>query len=65
MNNQECKKRTEKINVNSNEPLFYSYSIEINKCRGSCDIINDPYAKLYVLNVVKNKCQSISSHVKN
>ena len=31
MNNQECKIRAEIINVNSDNPLFYPYSIEINK----------------------------------
>ena len=33
MNNQERKVRSEIVNVNSNEPLFYLYSIKINKCR--------------------------------
>ena len=54
MNNQECKIRPEIININSNEPLFYPYSIKVNKCSGSCDNINDPYAKLCVPDVVKN-----------
>ena len=31
MNNQECKIRTEIINLNTNEPTFYPYSIKINK----------------------------------
>ena len=30
--NQECKVRPEIINVNSNETLFYSFSIKANKC---------------------------------
>ena len=30
MNNQECKIRPEIININSNEPLFYPYSIKVN-----------------------------------
>ena len=42
MNNQECKIRSEIINVNTNEPMFYPYSIKINKCKGSCNIIIDP-----------------------
>ena len=54
MNNQECKIRSEIVNVNSNEPLFYPYSIKINKYRSSCYSINDPYAKLCVPDVVKN-----------
>ena len=32
MNNEKCKIRPEYININSYEPLFYPYSIEINKC---------------------------------
>ena len=31
INNQECKIRSEIINVNTNEPLFYPSSITINK----------------------------------
>ena len=54
MSSQECRIRPEIININSNEPIFYPYSIEINKCSGSCNNINDPYAKLCVPNVVKS-----------
>ena len=54
MNNQECKIRPQIININSNEPSFYPYSVKINKCSGSCNNINDPYAKLCVPDVVKN-----------
>ena len=43
MKNQECKVRPEIINVNSNNPIFYPFSIKINKCRGNCNNINDPY----------------------
>ena len=44
MNNQECKIRSEIINLNTNEPLFYPCSIKINKCKDSCNTINDPHA---------------------
>ena len=47
------KARPEVININSNEPLFYPYSIKINKCCGSCNNINDPFAKVRVPDVVK------------
>ena len=30
MNNQECKIRSEKINVNTSEPMFYLYSVKVN-----------------------------------
>ena len=53
MNNQECKVKPEIVNVNSNEPVFYPFSIKTSKCSGSCNNINDPYAKLCVPDVVK------------
>ena len=46
MKNQECKVRPEIVNVNSNEPVFYTFSIKTSKCSGSCNNINDPYAKM-------------------
>ena len=54
MNNQECKVKPEIININSNEPSHYPYSVNINKCSGSCNNINDPYAELCVPDVIKN-----------
>ena len=54
MTNQECKVRPEIVNVNSNETLFYPFSIRASKCSGSCNNINDPYAKMCVPDVVKN-----------
>ena len=54
MNNQECKVRPEIINVNSDEPVFYPFSIKTSKCSGSCNNINNPLAKLCVPDVVKN-----------
>ena len=54
MNNQECKVRPELVNINSNEPLFYPFTVKTSKCSGSCNNINDPYAKLRVPDVVKH-----------
>ena len=54
MNNQECKIRPEITNINSNEPLFYLYSVKISKFSGSCSNVNNPYAKLCVPDIVKN-----------
>ena len=54
MNNQECKIRPEITNINSNEPLFYLYSVKISKFGGSCNNVNNPYAKLCVPDIVKN-----------
>ena len=46
MNNQTCKVRSEIKNLNSNEHLFYPFSIKASKCSGSCNNINDPYPKI-------------------
>ena len=54
MNIQECKTRTKIINTNNNEPVFSPFSIKINKCSGSCNNINDPYAKICVPDIAKN-----------
>ena len=54
MKNQVWKLRPIIINVNSNEPVFYPFSIKISKCSGSCNNINDPYAKICVPDVIKN-----------
>ena len=34
--------------------MFYPFSIKVNKCGESCNGINEPYAKLYVPDIVKN-----------
>ena len=54
MNNQAYKVRPEIISVNSNEPVFYPFSIKTSKCSGSFNDINDPYAKICVPDVVKD-----------
>ena len=54
MINQACKVRPEIINLNSNEPVFYPFSIKTCKCSGSCNNISDPYAKICVSDAVKN-----------
>ena len=53
INNQEFKVRSDIVNVNSNEPIFYPYSIKTSKCSGSFNNINDPYAKLCVPDTIK------------
>ena len=54
MKNQEYKVIPEIININSNNPIFYPFSIKINKCSGSCNNINNPYAKICVPDVIKD-----------
>ena len=54
MKNQKCKVRPEIINANSNEPVFYPFSIKTSKCSCSCNNINDPCAKICVPDVIKD-----------
>ena len=54
MKNQECKIRPEIININSNNPIFYPFSIKINKCSGSCNNFNNLYANICVPDVIKD-----------
>ena len=49
MNNQAFKARPKIINVNNNAP----YSTKVNKCSGTCNNINDPYAKLWIPSTVR------------
>ena len=54
MNNQERKIKTKIIHLKTDEVIFYPYSIKINRCKGSCNTINDPNARICVSNQIKN-----------
>ena len=54
MKNQKCKARLEIVNISSYDPIFYPFSIKVNKCSSNCNNISDPYAKTCVSDVVKN-----------
>ena len=54
MKNRECKVKPEIISINSNNPMFYHFSVKINKCSGNCNNNNDSYAKICVPDVIKN-----------
>ena len=53
-NNKECKARPQIANVNSNNPIFYPFSIKTSKCSGNCNNINDPHAKICVPDIINN-----------
>ena len=53
MKNRECKVRPEIISINGNNPIFYPFSVKINKGSGNCNNINDPYAKIWVPDIAK------------
>ena len=54
MKNQKCRVRPEFVNVNSNNPIFYPFSIKKNKCSGNCNNISDPYARICIPDTVKS-----------
>ena len=54
MKNQKCKTRPQVLNVNSNSPIFYLFSMKTSKRSGNCNNINNTYAKICVPDVIKN-----------
>ena len=42
MSNQACKARPQIVNVNSNNPIFYPFSIKKSKCSVNYNNLNDP-----------------------
>ena len=54
INNQECKVRPKIVDVGSNNPIFYSFSVKTSRCSGNCNSINYPYAKICVPDIAKN-----------
>ena len=61
MNNQACKVRPDIVNINNNGPVFYPFSIKKSKFSGSCNNINDSYAKICVPNSVKDLNVKVSN----
>ena len=54
MNNQECKVKSNIVNVNGDDPMFFPYSVKRSKCSGSCNNFNNSLAELCVPDVVRN-----------
>ena len=63
MSNQACKARPEIINVSSNNPVFYPFSIKTSKCSGNCNNINDLNVK--DLNIKVFNLMSKTNETKN
>ena len=53
--NQKCMPRPKILDVNKGvgKALLYPYNVLENKCSGSCNTLDDPMAKLCVLNTIK------------
>ena len=54
--NQECRPRPKILDVNEGigEALFYPYNVQVNKCSGSCNTLDNPMSKICVPNIIKN-----------
>ena len=53
-NNQSCQSRPTFAVINSKEPLYYPFSVSVDKCGGSYTI-DDPYARICVPDEAKNR----------
>ena len=53
LKNQECKVRPKIADINSNNTIFYPFSIKVNKRSSNCNNINNPDAKICVPDTVK------------
>ena len=53
--NQKCMPRPKILDVNEGvgEVLFFPYNVQVNKCSGSCNTLDNSIEKLYVPNVIK------------
>lgn len=49
-----CYARPTLVNRNPNEPLYYLFTVSVNKCCGSCNIIDNPHVRVCVSDKVKN-----------
>ena len=61
--NQKCMPRPKVLDVNEGvaEALFYPYNVQVNKCSGSCNTLDNPMAKLCVPNVSKGVNMQVHS----
>ena len=53
LDHQPCQARSLDIDINSNEALYYWFTVSVNKCGGRCNSTDDGYAWVCVPNKVK------------
>ena len=54
--NQKCMPRPKilKVNEGIGEALFYPYNVLVNKCSGSCNILDNSVSKICVPKIIRN-----------
>ena len=53
LNNRLCQASQILFSINSNEKLYYPFTVSINKCGGSCNTIDDLYTRVCIPNQLK------------
>ena len=54
LSSQSCQTKPILFNINSNESIYYPFTVSVNKCGGSCNTIVDPYAQVFVSDKIKS-----------
>ena len=52
--NHPCQARSTISNINSDESLFYRFSVSVDKCGRTCNTTDDANSQFFVANRVKN-----------
>ena len=42
--------RPKLVDINSNEPIYYPFTVTVNKCSGCCNTFDDTYAQICLPN---------------
>ena len=54
LDNRPCHARPTLVSINSYEPLWYPFTVSVNKCVGNCNTIDGLYARVCVPDKVKH-----------
>ena len=54
LNNEPCLVRPILIDLNQNEFHYYLFMVNLNRCNGYCNTLDDPSGRIYVPNKTEN-----------
>ena len=54
LNNRPCQARLTFVNINSNEPLYYPFTVSVDKCGESCNTMANLYDRICFPDKVKS-----------
>ena len=63
LNNWQCHTRPTLAGINSNEANFYIFTVNVNRCSGSCNSIDDPHFRAFFQNRVKDMNENIFNQI--